>query len=136
MTTMISEVYSAFKTAGVPEQEARRAAEALSAENLATRHAVAEDKRDLAAEIAELRQELYSEIAGVRQEIAEVKQELSSEIAGVRQELSSEIAKVRQELSSEIGEIRREMGVTRWMLGVILVVVALPILREIVATWL
>ena len=48
----------------------------------------------------------------------------------------SEIAKVRQELSSEIGEIRREMGVTRWMLGVILVVVALPILREIVATWL
>lgn len=136
MTTMISEVYSAFKTAGVPEQEARRAAEALSAENLATRHAVAEDKRDLAAEIAEvkqgiaeLRQELYSEIAGVRQE-------LSSEIAGVRQELSSEIAKLRQELSSEIGEIRREMGVTRWMLGVILVVVALPILREIVATWL
>ena len=72
MTTMISEVYSAFKTAGVPEQEARRAAEALSAENLATRHAVAEDKRDLAAGIAELRQELHSEIAGVRQEIAEL----------------------------------------------------------------
>ena len=36
MTTMISEVYSAFRTAGVPEQEARKAAEALSADSAAT----------------------------------------------------------------------------------------------------
>lgn len=37
MTTMISEVYEAFITAGVPQDKARQAAEALSAENLATK---------------------------------------------------------------------------------------------------
>ena len=47
MTTMISEVYSAFRTAGVPEGEARKAAEALSAENLATKNDIADVKREL-----------------------------------------------------------------------------------------
>jgi polyhydroxyalkanoate synthesis regulator phasin len=37
MATMISEVYQAFITAGVPQDQARQAAEALSAENLATK---------------------------------------------------------------------------------------------------
>ena len=37
MTTMISEVYRAFVKAGVPEQDAMAAAEALAAENLATK---------------------------------------------------------------------------------------------------
>ena len=41
MTTMISEVYNAFLKAGVPEQDAREAAEALSAENLATKNDIA-----------------------------------------------------------------------------------------------
>ena len=47
MTTMISEVYSAFRTAGVPEEEARKAAEALSAKNLATKNDIADVKRKL-----------------------------------------------------------------------------------------
>ena len=34
MITMISEVYRAFVKAGVPEQDAMEAAEALAAENL------------------------------------------------------------------------------------------------------
>ena len=37
MATMISEVYDAFRAAGVPEEKARAAAEALSAENLASK---------------------------------------------------------------------------------------------------
>ena len=45
MTTMISEVYSAFRTAGVPEQDARKAAEALPAENLATKNDITEVKQ-------------------------------------------------------------------------------------------
>ena len=48
MTTMISEVYSAFRTAGVPEEEARKAAEALSEERLATKRDIVEIKRELA----------------------------------------------------------------------------------------
>lgn len=48
MTAMISEVYSALRTAGVPEEEARKAAEALSAESLATKSDIADVKRQLA----------------------------------------------------------------------------------------
>lgn len=48
MTTMISEVYSAFRKAGVPEEEARQAAEALSAENLATKSDITGIKQELA----------------------------------------------------------------------------------------
>ena len=47
MTTMISEVYSAFRTAGVPEEEARKAAEALSAESLVTKNNIVDVKREL-----------------------------------------------------------------------------------------
>ena len=47
MTTMISEVYSAFRTAGVPEEEARKAAEALSAESLAPESDIVYVKREL-----------------------------------------------------------------------------------------
>ena len=180
MTTMISEVYSAFKTAGVPEQEAKQAAEALSAENLATKDTVAENKHDLSAEIAtsrqqltgqiaevrqeiaqvkqeltsqiaEVRQELTEQIAEVRQEIAQVKQELTSQVAEVRQELTEQIAEVRQEIaqvkqelsskigeirqaiSGEIGEIKRTMSVMQWMLGLVLLAVVLPILRDAVS---
>ena len=155
MTTMISEVYSAFKTAGVPEQEAQQAAEALSAENLATKDAVAENKHDLSAEIAasrqaltgqitEVRQELTTQIGEVRQEfttqIAEVRQELATqigevrqEIAEVKQELSDKITEVKQELTSEIAELKRMMSVMQWMLGLVLLAVVLPILRDAVS---
>ena len=37
MTTMISEVYEALRAIGVPEDKARKAAEALSTETLATK---------------------------------------------------------------------------------------------------
>jgi len=37
MSTMISEVYTAFRKAGVSEEDAKAAAEALSAESLATK---------------------------------------------------------------------------------------------------
>ena len=47
MTTMISEVYRAFVKAGVPEQDAMEAAEALSAENLATKKDIDEARLDI-----------------------------------------------------------------------------------------
>ncbi len=48
MTTMISEVYSAFRAAGVDEEQARKAAEALSAESLATKADVVRIEHELA----------------------------------------------------------------------------------------
>lgn len=38
MATIISEVYAAFRKAGVSEDDSRAAAEALSSENLATKN--------------------------------------------------------------------------------------------------
>ena len=47
MTTMISEGYEAFRAAGVDEGIARKAAEALSEESLATKADIAEIKAEL-----------------------------------------------------------------------------------------
>lgn len=47
MTTMIAEVYRAFLKAGVPEQDAMAAAEALAAENLATKKDIDEARLDI-----------------------------------------------------------------------------------------
>jgi hypothetical protein len=47
VTTMISEVYSAFRAAGVDEEQARKAAEALSAESLATKADVVRIEHEL-----------------------------------------------------------------------------------------
>ena len=89
----------------------------MSAENLSTRKAFAEDKRDPS-----------NGIAGAGQR-------LSDEIAAFGQRLSDEIADSQQQLSAEISEVRRIVSVIRWMLGFMLVVMALPILRGIIAAW-
>lgn len=47
MATMISEVYAAFRAAGVDEEHSRRAAEALSNEALATKADVVRIEREL-----------------------------------------------------------------------------------------
>ncbi|MBF0603846.1 MAG: integrase [Nitrospirae bacterium] len=48
MTTMISEVYTALIEAGAPEVSARKAAEALSQEQLATKADVVRIEKELA----------------------------------------------------------------------------------------
>ncbi|MDP1605083.1 MAG: hypothetical protein Q8L93_00290 [Rhodocyclaceae bacterium] len=47
MATMISEVYAAFRSAGVDEENARKAAEALSNDALATKADIARIEREL-----------------------------------------------------------------------------------------
>lgn len=101
MTTMISEVYSAFRTAGVPEQDARKAAEALSSENLATKNDITE----------------------VKQEITEVKQDITE----VDQRLTGNITEVR----NDIAQLQREMAVVKWMLGIVIAAQVLPLLKAI-----
>ena len=101
MTTMISEVYSAFRTAGVPEQDARKAAEALSSGNLATKSDITEVKQD---------------IIEVRQEITEVDQRLTGNITEVR---------------NDIATLQREMAVIKWMVGIVIAAQVLPLLKAI-----
>lgn len=47
MSTMISEVYDAFRSAGVPEDKARAAAEALSEDQLATKADIVKLEKEL-----------------------------------------------------------------------------------------
>lgn len=108
MTTMISEVYSAFRTAGVPEQDARKAAEALSSENLATKNDIIEVKQ---------------EITEVKQNITEVKQDITK----VDQRLTDNITEVR----NDIAQLQREMAVVKWMLGIVIAAQVLPLLKAI-----
>ncbi len=54
MATMISEVYEAFRVVGVPEDKAREAAEALSAESLATKGDIQSLKEQTKPDIARL----------------------------------------------------------------------------------
>ena len=58
MTTMISEVYDAFLSAGVAEDKARKAAEALSSESIATKGDIARVERSVRDDIARIEREL------------------------------------------------------------------------------
>lgn len=49
MSTMISEVYEAFRTVGVPEEQAVKAASALMAESTATKADIAKLEKELLA---------------------------------------------------------------------------------------
>ena len=77
MTTMISELYEALINAGATEEKAREAAEALSAENLNSKDAIAEVKAELAGDIAGLDQKLSGEIAGVKKDLAELDKKMA-----------------------------------------------------------
>lgn len=76
MTTMISEVFEAFRAVGVPEDKARLAAEALSTEASAT-------KGDLVRVEATVR----SDIARLEKEIAVLKWMVGLVVAGVAAQL-------------------------------------------------
>jgi hypothetical protein len=72
MTTMISEVYDAFRSVGVAEDKARKAAEALSSEAIATK-----------GDIARLERSVQADISRVERELAVLKWMVSLVIAGV-----------------------------------------------------
>jgi ribosomal protein L29 len=73
MTTMIAEVYNAFRKAGVPDADAEAAAAAiLPAAQAATKEDLKFSVAELKAEMAELK----AEMAELRTEMAELKAEL------------------------------------------------------------
>ncbi len=54
MTTMISEVYTALRKVGVPEDDGKAAAEALSSESTVTRRDVQRLEREIKVEMSKL----------------------------------------------------------------------------------
>ena len=102
-----------LKAAGVPEEQARVQARALSRlteDKLATKDDLAILKTDLAHVEERLRGEITQVETKLSGEIAQVRMELSGEIAQVRTELSGEIAQVETKLSGQIHSLEERLG--------------------------
>ncbi len=71
MTTMVREIYSAFKEAGVSEERASAAAEALI--ELTDKHDRSEEITEIKHDVAGLKQD----VAGLKQDVASLKQDVA-----------------------------------------------------------
>lgn len=91
MSAIVKEVYDAFLSAGVSDEQATAAAQSIP---IATSLATKADISDIHVEIGEVRAEIG---------------ELRADINAMRAELGAEIGSVCAELSAEIGAVRAEM---------------------------
>ena len=81
MSAMVKEVYDAFRSAGVSDEQATAAALAVPPrDELATKTDIAE----LRTEFAELRMEVKTDIAELRTEFAELRTEVKTDIGELR----------------------------------------------------
>ena len=99
MASMILEVYDAFRSIGIDDEQARKAAGALS---------------DNPRAIADLRTEMMGEFANVR-----------SEFIKVRSEMTAGFADVRSEMKEGFAKLRTEQVVVRTLLGILVSLVLL-----------
>jgi hypothetical protein len=119
---MISEVYDAFRSVGVPEDKARAAAEALSEEQLATKADIARLEKVTTSEIAKLE-------GATKADIARLEKVTTSEIAKLEKTTTSEIAKLEASTRADSARVERELLVVKWMLGLVIVSVVVPLIR-------
>ena len=101
----------ALEQSGFSREQAKGAAKALNntvGEELATK-----------ADLAQLGGEL-------RTEMAQLGSELRAEMAETRAELRAEI----NELRTEIAQVRGEIKLNRWMLGIVIIAVVIPLVRD------
>ena len=103
MANMILEVYDAFKSIGIDDETARKAAGALS---------------DNPSAIADLRSDMKDEFVLVR-----------SEMADLRSNMKDEFAKVRSEVAERFNLLRSEQMVHRTMLGILIAGVVSIVLK-------
>ena len=104
MSAIVKEVYDAFRSAGVSDEQATAAAQAIPlTDELATKA----DLREVHAEIGELR----AEIGELRAEIGELRTELRAEIGEVRTELRSEVGGLRAEVRADMKDLELRMTV-------------------------
>ncbi len=88
MSAIVKEIYDAFRSAGVSDEQATAAARSIPiSDDLATK----------------------ADVAALRTEITELRAEMHSEITGLRAEMHSEIGGLRTELHTKIGSLRAEM---------------------------
>ena len=105
MSAMVKEVYDAFRSAGVSDEQATAAALAVPPrDELATKTDFAKFRTEVKSDFAEFRTEVKSDIAELRTEFAELRSEVKTDIA----EFRTEFAELRMEVKTDIGELRAE----------------------------
>ena len=102
MATMITEVYEAFRKVGIPDPEAKQAAEALSAENVSTKADINGAEKSLMAYISEVEKRLGERIS---QEITDLDDKFSRRITDLDDKLSERIADLDSKLNERITEL-------------------------------
>ena len=60
-----------------------------------------------------------------------VQSELREDISGVRAELREDISGVRAELREDIAGVKSELRLLRWVLGLVVAGVMIPLLRDL-----
>ena len=125
MATMITEVYEAFRKVGIPDPEAKHAAEALSAENVSTKADINGAEKSLMAYINEVEKRLGERIS---QEITALDDKFSRRITDLDDKLSDRITALDDKLSEKISheitgvkvsiaKLDRQMAVMKWMMA-------------------
>ena len=135
----------ALEQSGFSREQAKGAAKALNntvGEELATKADLAQLSTELRAEIAEssaeTRTELRAEMAQLgtelRTEMAQLGTELRAEMAQLgtelRTEFNADMTKLRAEIAETRAELKGDIKLNRWMLGVIVIAVVIPLIRD------
>jgi hypothetical protein len=134
MSTMIAEVYDAFKAAGAPEDKALAAATVLAGfappEPVATKADVAALRSELKSDLTALKGELKADVAALKGElkadVAALKGELKADVAA----LKSDLADVKSELGARISIVEAKLGMIQWLMGSIGFGVLLLVLKS------
>ncbi len=117
MATMITEVYEAFRKVGIPNPEAKQAAEALSAENVSTKADINAAEERLRRYIDKSKEELNGRITDLDNKLSEritdLDDKLSDRITALDDKFSREITGVKV----SIAKLDRQMAVMKWMMA-------------------
>ncbi len=132
MATMITEVYEAFRKVGIPDPEAKHAAEALSAENVSTKADInGAEKRlgeRISREVAALDDKFSRRMTDLDDKlsdrIADLDSKLNERITDLDDKLSDRMTALDDKFSREIAGVKasiakqdRDMAVMKWMMA-------------------
>ena len=122
MTTAVFDTLKAsdnLKAAGIEAKQAEAIVHTMAG--------AFEDAVATKADLVEVKSELKQDIASVRSELAEVKAEMKSMAS------KDDVAAVKAELKQDIAAVKGDIKLLKWMIGLILVCVAFPILKSFLA---
>ena len=115
MSAIIKEVYDAFRSAGVSDEQATAAAQAIPSNGeLATRGDIkalhSKLKNDINALHSELKNDVNALHSELKNDINALRTDFENEIGALRAEFKSDIGALRTEFKSDIKALRAETG--------------------------